>query len=334
MIQPALPKVELHCHLLGVIHPQLLEDIQRSGGTVLVEPCILEAAYPISNVASFRRWVEVLRPYQSATIDAMRPILAAHISDLIAQDVIYAEIMISPTMFPREKPALLDTFHTWREWTSEMERSRVQVEFIMVVPRTLDPDLLKRDTESFIELHREGLIAGVALVGPENGESIQRFETAFSSWREAGLGVEIHAGEHTGPESVWDALRYGSPHRLGHGLSAFQDPALLDELRRQGIHVEFCLTSNICTGAVEDIEQHPAGRAKELGMNFSLNTDNPGAFQCSLQSEFQLASKTLRFEPDDFQSVFRSAFAARFQAKLRHWATPADMGNGEPEDSL
>jgi aminodeoxyfutalosine deaminase len=327
MTQPVLPKVELHCHLLGVIDPALLRQIRHCGGAILVEPAALDAAYPIYDIGSFRRWVEVLKPYQAAPLEATRPVLAAHIANLIAQRVVYSEIMISPTMFPRELPELLEAFHEWREWVYDLERGQVQIEFIMVVPRTLDPDVLKRDTETFVSLYREGLIVGVALVGPENGESIKRFAFSFARWREAGLGIEIHAGEHSGPESIWEALRYGRPDRLGHCLSAFHDSDLVDEIRRRKVHIEFCLTSNVRTGAVMQIKEHPVGRAKDLGMSFSLSTDNPGAFECSLTSEFRLAMEELSFKTDDFKTLFQNALASRFQPKLRYLKASPDFGN-------
>jgi adenosine deaminase len=326
MTPATLPKVELHCHLLGVIDPALLRHVRQCGGSILVEPSALDSACPISDISSFRRWVAVLKPYQAATPEAMRPILAAHVSNLIAQHVVYSEIMISPTMFPRELPAMLHAFHRWREWTYELERGHVQIEFIMVIPRTLHPDLLRRDTDMFVGLHREGLIVGVGLVGPENGESIGRFASSFSRWREVGLGIEIHAGEHSGPESIWDALRHGSPDRLGHGLAAFRDPTLLDELHRTNVHIEFCLTSNLRTRAVRDIVRHPVSRARALSMNFSLNTDNPGAFECSLTGEYHLAEDALAFGSDDFMTVFRNALAARFQPKLRYPASLPGLG--------
>jgi len=313
-----LPKVELHCHLLGVINPILLQRIWCDGGPVLVEPNMLEAAYPVSDLAAFRRWVEMLKPYQAANVEAMRPLLAAHVANLIAQHVMYAEIMLSPTMFPRELPALLAAFHRWREWTLELEQGRIQIEFIMVIPRTLDPDALEHDTATFIELYHKGLIVGVALVGLETGESIQRFASSFRRWREVGLGIEIHAGEHSGPASIWDALEHGRPDRLGHGLSAFQDRALLDYIRRHNVHLEFCPTSNLCTGAVQHIAQHPIGRAKMCGLSFSLNTDNPGAFESSLQDEYQAVAEAFAFNAADFMAIFRHALAARFQPQLRY----------------
>lgn len=313
-----LPKVELHCHLLGVINPALLTRIRRDGGTILVEPKTLEAAYPVSDLEAFRRWVEMVKPYQAAKLEVMLPLLAAHVANLIAQHVVYAEIMLSPTMFPRQLPALLAAFHRWREWAFELEQGRIQIEFMMVVPRTLDPDVLERDTATFIALQREGLIVGVALVGVETGESVQRYAASFRRWHEVGLGIEIHAGEHSGPASIWDALEYGHPARLGHGLSVFQDRALLDYIRRHNVHLEFCPTSNLRTGAVQNIEQHPIGRAREWGLSFSLNTDDPGAFECSLQDEYQLVAEAFAFNAADFMAVFRHALAARFQPQLRY----------------
>jgi adenosine deaminase len=316
------PKVELHCHLLGVISPDLLARVRANDGSILVEPQALSAAYPVRGLDGFRRFVEILRPYHSAPPEAMRPILAAHIENLKAQGVVYTEVMISPAMFPAAADGLLAGFYQWRAWCAEMERGRIQVEFLMVVPRSLAPEVLERDTANFIELGRRGLIAGVALAGPEDGESIGRFETAFRRWRDAGLGIEVHAGEHSGCESVWDALRHCRPDRLGHALSAFQDPELIDYVRSNNVHVEFCPTSNLATGAIESIERHPVSAARRSGLSFSLNTDDPGAFGCSLDSEHQLAARVFDFTPDDFSLLFRRSLSARFARKLRHLTVP------------
>jgi aminodeoxyfutalosine deaminase len=312
------PKVELHCHLLGVISPRLLRSVQREGGAILVDPGELEAVYPVSGVASFQRWIDILRPYQTAPPELMRPVLEAHAAALIAQRVVYTEIMLSPAMFPAEKRALLAAFHRWREWAFEMEKEKVQIEFLLVVPRTLSPEALERDTALFVELKRENLIAGVALVGMESGASLERFGPSFLRWRDAGLGIEVHAGEHSGPESVRDALQYGVPGRLGHAVSAFHDEELLERIRSAGIHIEFCLTSNLRTGAVPDIGRHPLGLAKARGLSFSLNTDDPGAFDCSITDEYRHAADTFGFTPEDFQKVYSASLAARFAPALRH----------------
>jgi len=314
----SLPKVELHCHLLGIIGPPLLQRIQDAGGRVLVDPDLLRQVYPINNLSKFKQWLEVLKPYQSTTPEIMRPILAAHAAELIRQRVLYTEIMLSRTLFPPGQQDLLRAFHQWREWTLELEQGQVQIEYVIVIPRTLDENALERDVVAFLELHRAGLIAGVALVGVETGQSLARFSRAFARWRDAGLGIEIHAGEHTGPESVLDALNQCQPRRLGHGLSAFQDPSLLEKISNANIHLELCPTSNLCTGAVSSLSQHPINRARELGLSYSINTDDPGAFECSLESEFRLLNESLSFDSADFLKVYQNSLAARFQPKLRY----------------
>jgi adenosine deaminase len=314
----ALPKVELHCHLLGVIDAPMLARLREQGDPLLVEPGELQRAYPVSDLATFKRWLEMLKPYQAANIGLMRPILAAHISNLIAQGIVYTEIMVSPTMFPRTGAEMVRAVHQWREWTLELERGEIQVEYVMVIPRTLAFEVLELDTQRFLELRRANAIVGVALVGVETGESIQRFARAFNRWRDAGLGIEIHAGEHSGPESVRDALDHGKPNRLGHALSAFQDARLLESIKRSNVHLEFCVTSNLRTAAVYKTSMHPISKARGLGLSFSINTDDPGAFQCSMQSEYELLAGALGFTTADFNTVFKNSLAARFQPQLRH----------------
>ena len=312
-----LPKAELHCHLVGVINPGLLKRIQSAGGAVLIKPEALERYYPICDLGGFKRWMRMLKPYQATTWKMMQPILASHVNQLIEQHVVYTEIMLSPTMFPHELSALITAFRHWREWTFELERGRIQIEFIMVVPRTLDIDTVQHDTAAFIELKRRNLIAGVALVGIENGESIKKFSSFISKWRDVGLGIEIHAGEHEGPRAIWDALEYGRPDRLGHSVSAFQDRTLVDYIARHNIHIEFCLTSNLRLGVKRNLQQHPICQAQETGIRFSLNTDNPGTFEISMNHEYELAMKALSYRKMHFMDIFHSSLAARFQTQLR-----------------
>jgi adenosine deaminase len=313
-----LPKAELHCHLLGAISPSLLQRIKGKGERCLVTPSALETVYPITTLAKFRQWLEVLKPYQAASVESMRPVLAAHVDNLIEQHVVYTEIMLSPTMFPRQPRAMIRAFEQWRAWTREIEQGQIQVEYIMVLPRTLEAAVLELDIRIFAELRRAGLIVGVALVGVETGDSIERFSDAFKFCRDAGLGIEIHAGEHTGPQSIRDALAHGRPDRLGHGLSAFADPELVKLIAQSNLHIEFCPTSNVCTGAVTNLQRHPIAQGADLGVSFSINTDDPGAFGCSMESEHRLLAKTFGFGATDFHKVFQNSLAARFQPKLRY----------------
>lgn len=316
-----LPKVELHCHLLGVISPALLRQIRGQGSDILVDPDVLASIYPVRGLDSFRRYVEILKPYQTAAPEMLRFVLAAHVNSLIAQRVVYTEIMLSPAIFPPEASAQISALQRWRDWAFEMEKEAIQIEFVMVVPRTIPHDMLESDTARFKALARRGLIKGVALVGPETGESIERFRRSFLECREAGLGIEVHAGEHGGPESVRDALENGFPDRLGHAVSAFQDPELIDEIRSRGIHLEFCPTSNVCTGAVASLQDHPIAAARELQLSYSINTDDPGAFHCSMEQEYHTVTQAFELSREDLMNVYLHSISARFEPHLRHLST-------------
>src|SRR4051812_26707998 len=97
--------------------------------------------------------------------------------------------------------------------------------------------------DRILMLHQAGLIVGVVLAGPERGHPVKPFQKLFARFREAGLGIENHAGEWCGPESVWDALEHGFPNRIGHGVSLFDDAALVRRFQEEQIHVEMCPTS-------------------------------------------------------------------------------------------
>jgi aminodeoxyfutalosine deaminase len=144
-----------------------------------------------------------------------------------------------------------------------------------------------------------------------------------------GWGSKFTRGEHSGPESVADAVRFGRPNRLGHGLATFRDPALVDSIKSAGIHIEFCLTSNVCTEAISDLTLHPVPHALELGVSFSINTDDPGAFQCSVASEHQLLAAKFGFSADDFRTISYNSLAARFQPELRYFNSGV-----KPDNSL
>jgi adenosine deaminase len=153
------------------------------------------------------------------------------------------------------------------------------------------------------------------LAGAEAQFPVRPLQPFFERFHDRGMGIEIHAGELAGPESVRDALEFGHPDRLGHGVAVFQEPALIDLVRERNVHLEFCPTSNRRLGVVPHIEDHPIGRAYELGVEFSINTDDPGPFECSMNSEFQLVRDSFHFDEKHFAQIFRSARKAAFAGR-------------------
>ncbi len=311
-----IPKVELHCHLDGIVDPAMLRAIQQQGHALPLTPQALQAAYPVMNFDGFIKWFGVAEPIEDDS-EHFKPILAAHIERLKAQNVIYAEIMLGTSELPRDEGRLIEGFGAFRDYVNGLEAGQIQVEFLVAVRRNRPPEAFEKLADRVIRLRQANLLFGVALAGwPET--PIQPLSKTLARLREAGVGVEIHAGEWAGPEAVWDALEYGFPHRIGHGVAIFQDPRLIERVQNDHLHIEMCPTSNVKTGSVERIEDHPVRRARDLGLNFSVSTDDPGPFECSMESEYALLADTFGFQEKDFEVMAENALRARFQPQLRY----------------
>jgi adenosine deaminase len=311
----ALPKVELHCHLDGIISPAMVRDIQRTDPAFPIQADEFERAYPITGLESFFNWWPYTRSMNR--LDDFRPVIQRYIEELKAQNVRYFEVMIASGELPADPAEAVVTMQGFREWVNQCEAGKIQVEFLLAFRRNRTLEQVEAIAVTILALFEAGLIAGVVLAGPEIGYPVAPFERVFARLHEAGLNIEIHAGEWVGSESVWDALRHGYPNRIGHGVSLFDDPRLVEIFQEQQIHIEICPSSNLQTGSVARIEDHPIRKAVEAGLNFGINTDDPGIFGCSMNSEYALITEVLGFSQDDWMTVYRNSLNARFQKGLR-----------------
>lgn len=314
-----IAKVELHCHIDGIIDPVMLRDLQARGVGPSMNPEALESAYPVKDFESFSRWFDVQKGMDDGPAN-FQPILAAHIARLRAQNVVYTEIMVaSGALWRCKRSEALEQFAEFREYADGLEEGDLQVEFLAGWNRRRPPGSdVDEIAERILMLHDAGLIAGVFLAGPEEGNPVDRYARTFDRFHDAGIPVEIHAGEWCGPESVWDALEHGRPRRIGHGVAIFADPQLLDRVQAERIHIEMCPTSNLRTEAVPRIDEHPIGRAHRMGLSFSINTDDPGAFECTLTDELNVVARTFGLAAADLHRVAQDSLSARFQPTLRH----------------
>jgi adenosine deaminase len=316
MFTKLFPKVELHCHLEGILSRAMLRSIRQESPDYPVDPELFEQAYPVQDYESFLRWYDFYYP-RWAWLDNFYPILERYISGLKAQQVRYAEIMIALGVLLENPAAVVDNMTALREWVNQLEEGVIQVEFLAAVGRNRTVEEMVEREAPVLALHDAGLIVGVALAGVEQDFPVRPFQRTFDRFHDAGLGIEIHAGEWCGPESVWDALEYGHPDRIGHGVSLFQDARLVELFTERQIHIEMCPTSNLKTGSVRRIQGHPIRLARDLGLSFSVNTDDPGPFECSLESEYELLANTFGFDEGDWQRIYKNSLAARFQPVLR-----------------
>jgi aminodeoxyfutalosine deaminase len=157
-----------------------------------------------------------------------------------------------------------------------------------------------------------GSLVGFGLGGPEIGVPRPQFASHFERARAAGLHSVPHAGETTGPGTVWDAIRELGAERIGHGTSAVQDPELLAYLTAQQIPVEVCPTSNVATGAVSDLSQHPIIAMVEAGVRVTINSDDPPMFATTLNAEYGVAARLLGLDDIGVGNLAKAAVRASF----------------------
>jgi adenosine deaminase len=308
----SLPKVELHCHLDGVVDGPLLRGLAARGTILPVAPESLDRVIPVRSHAEWDRAYGPLAAACTQPPDSVVSILRAHVERLVSQNVTYAEIMVSGLLDPLgDEGRVVDRFRALQAAATDAGNGAIQVALLVAIGRGR-ADRAKRQAGRIVALARHGLIVGAAIAGDEQACTIESLAPVIRELRDAGLGIEIHAGETCGAESVWDAIEHGKPDRLGHAVRAFEDERLVDELVRRDTHIEFCPTSNLCLGVVPRIERHPLRRARELGMNFSVNTDDPGPFGCSMLSEYTLLASDLGFTASDFDRIRANAWRSRF----------------------
>ena len=167
-------------------------------------------------------------------------------------------------------------------------------------------------TLSYALDHRPEGLVGFGLGGPEIGVSRAQFQPHFDAARAAGLHSVPHAGETTGPETVWDAIRLLGAERIGHGTSAAQDPALLAHLAEAGIPLEVCPSSNVATRAVASLAEHPLRTFVDAGVTVSINSDDPPMFGTTLCREYGVAAELLALDEAGLADLSRAAVRSSF----------------------
>jgi aminodeoxyfutalosine deaminase len=160
--------------------------------------------------------------------------------------------------------------------------------------------------------HRTDALVGFGLGGPEIGVPRAQFREHFDRARAAGLRSVPHAGETTGPETIWESVRLLGAERIGHGTSAARDPELLAHLAETGVVLEVCPTSNIATRAVERIEDHPLRAFVDAGVTVTINSDDPPMFSTSLNHDYEVAAGLLGLDETGVADLARAAVEASF----------------------
>jgi aminodeoxyfutalosine deaminase len=233
------------------------------------------------------------------------------------QHLRYAELTCTP--YTSVQPHVEGRGMPIEAYTEAIEAARVAAErdFGLVLRWIYDipgeSGLLAADaTLDYALNHRpEGLI-GFGLGGPEIGVPRPQFQPHFDAARAAGLRSLPHAGETTGPETVWDAIRLLGAERIGHGTTSVQDPELLVHLAQSGIPLEVCPSSNVATRAVATLDEHPIRAFRDAGVTITVNSDDPPMFGTTLNREYEIAADLLDLDEAGVADLARAAVHASY----------------------
>lgn len=281
-----LPKVELHVHLEGSIpHDALFDLIQKYGGDPSIPDTeALASRFKFKNFSQFiETWSwknQFLREYEDFS----------HISELTArnmasQNIRYVEMLFSPSLFVRHGLEVQKLTHAIRMGLSRVPE--IEISLIADLVRDYGPESEMTTLKRLKEVKEEGVI-GIGIGGSEHRFPLEPFKLLYEEARRMGFHVSAHAGETNGPESIWSAIKHLHVERIGHGISAQNDPELLNFLQEHKIPLELCPLSNLCTGVVPTISKHPIRNYFERGLIISVNTDDPMMFGNTLDKEYEL----------------------------------------------
>jgi aminodeoxyfutalosine deaminase len=309
-----LPKAELHVHHVGSASPRIVAELaaRHEGRTpVPADPAAL------ADYFAFRDFGHFIEVYLSV-VDLIRDpedvrILTYEIArELGRQQVRYAELTVTPYSHVRRGIAAA----AFCEAIEDARRSAaadfgVRLQWCFDIPGEAGQAAAEETLRIALEERPAGLVA-FGLGGPEVGVPRAQFKPYFDKARAAGLHSMPHAGETTGPETVWEAVRELGAERIGHGIAAARDPELMAYLAEHRITLEVCPTSNVRTRAVPSLAEHPLRTLVDAGVPVTVNSDDPPMFGTTIEEEYAVAARLLDLDADGVAGLARSAVTASF----------------------
>ena len=294
-----LPKAELHVHHVGSASPRIVAELaarHEGRSPVPADPDLLAGYFEFTDFAHF---IEVYLTVVDliSTEDDVWTLTYEVIRELAAQRVRYAELTVTPySTIRRGVPA--------EAFCAAIEDARrraeadfgTQVRWCFDIPGEAGLEAAEVTLDTALRLRPDGLVS-FGLGGPEVGVGREQFAPYFAKARAAGLHSVPHAGESTGPETIWDALTHLGAERIGHGIAAAGDPKLLAHLAEHGIPLEVCPTSNVCTRSVPSLAAHPLPALVAAGVPVSVNSDDPPMFGTTINNEYAVAAGLLGLDP-------------------------------------
>jgi adenosine deaminase len=317
------PKVELHLHL----------DCSLSYNVVRkINPSITEEAYrhdfiapaKCTNLADF-----LTRAPQAIALMQTEEQLHLVVSDLFEQfqrdHLLYAEMRFAPFLHTAQGLSSERVVEAVEAATSQAcESTGIEARLILCTLRHFSAEQ-SLHTAKLVERFRGTRVAALDLAGDEAGFPIEAHIPAYQYVEDRSLPRTAHAGEASGPQSVWETLRYLHPLRIGHGVRSSEDPALIEYLKKERIHLEVCPTSNLQTNMYDTFTDHPINSLYELGLSLSVNTDTRTITEITLTEEYEKLYQFFAWDKQHFLHCNLEAIRASFLPETRKQQLAAQL---------
>jgi aminodeoxyfutalosine deaminase len=318
------PKIELHVHLEGTIRPRTLLEIARRNDYALPADTV-EGLRELYEFRDFEHFIEiwVLTTNALRTRDDFRQVVVDYAAEAASHGAVYVEAIFSPTERVRRGVAWDDIFAGYCDGAEEARE-------LHGIDIRLTPDIVRgfplAEAEPVVRYsttYADRGVVGVGLGGLEAQYPPEPYASVFELAKAEGLGSVPHAGEVAGPASIRGALDALRADRIRHGFRAVEDTELVAELAQRGIVLDVSPVSNVRTGAVASLAEHPLPKLVAAGVRCSISTDDPAMFDTDLTRDYD-AARTLGVDP-------RSAYEAGVEGALCDEATRErlrEMGKG------
>jgi adenosine deaminase len=306
-----LPKVELHVHL---------DCCLSFKGLSRIDPTISESFYKknfigtsCSCLKDYIRCADTALEYMQ-TKEQLEIVIEDLFDQLVNDNVIYAEIRFAPLLHLKKGLSSKNVVEIVSNKTKiESEKSGIEVGLILCTLRHFSVDQSLQTVKLVKDFSNKNVV-GFDIAADEAGFPIDNHIKSFQFARDNNIFCTAHAGEALGADSITNTLKYLKPNRIGHGVRCIEDNSLIEKIKKENIHLEICVTSNMVTKVFNNLKDHPVDFLLNKGISLSINTDGRTISDTTLNKEYVLLNKEFNWLKNKFLEVNINAMKASFSS--------------------
>jgi adenosine deaminase len=312
-----LPKTDLHCHLDGCLRPRTIVELAEAQGVKLPTRSLRQLTRLLQAGRRTRNLEEYLRIFDITLSvlqekEALYRVAYELAEDAAAENVCHLEVRYSPILHRKKRLTFEEIVDTVIAGLRDAGRKYGMTTGVIICGiRSMDPKFSLLLAELAVAYKGKGVLA-FDLAGQEKDYPAKAHRSAFELILKNNINSTVHAGEAFGPASIGQALHYCGAHRIGHGTRLHEDRDLLQYVNDHRVPLEMCLTSNLQTGTVTHLRDHPFGVYFRQGLRVTVNTDNRLMSNTTVTEELKLAVRAFRLSPYELKRIVINGLKSSF----------------------